>query len=56
MASENGREDQLEPAVDDSSQDIVDDRQRLAAPKPSGNPIDDLVERLTTQARALSLE
>ncbi|CAD0085263.1 unnamed protein product [Aureobasidium mustum] len=57
MASENDREElKLEPAVDDNSQDIVDDTQRLAAPKPSGNTIDVLIERLTKQARALSLE
>lgn len=57
MASGSEREElKLEHAVDDNSQDIVDDTQRLAAPKPSGNTIDVLIERLTTQARALSLE
>ena len=57
MASGNNLEElEMKPSIDDSSQDIVDDTQRSVVPKSTGNTIDALVERLTEQARALSLQ
>ncbi|KAH0367078.1 hypothetical protein KCU65_g4820, partial [Aureobasidium melanogenum] len=45
----------MKPAADKGSQGDDEHTPRLVAPKPNGNVIDELIERLTEQARNLKL-
>lgn len=45
----------MKPATDVGSQGVDEHTQKFAAPKATPNVIDELVERLTEQARALKL-
>ncbi|KAG9857797.1 hypothetical protein KCU98_g373, partial [Aureobasidium melanogenum] len=57
MSSQNeqGEPKMMKPAVDHSSRGDDVHTQRLARPKDTRNAIDELIERLTEQARALKL-
>lgn len=46
---------EMKPAMDAGSQGVDEHTQKLAAPQATPNVIDELIERLTEQARALKL-